>query len=265
MLLDARDVGHPDGAAHEIGDVALFEVHDPPRVGQDRGHVRGQERLAVADAHDERHVHPRTDEPLGLAAMEDHERVGADRAAQGLPHGLGHVPVIGLLDEMGDDLGVRLGVESVARRRQLGAQLDEVLDDPVVDDRQLAAAVEVRVRVEVAGPPVGGPARVRETRSGVGRAVAERRPQLGDLARALLDEEVALGRDERDAGGVVAAVLEAREPVEEDRSGVPEPDIADDAAHALTEPSRSSRAVRGRAPTGRPPAGRRSPRRPPRP
>ena len=88
VLLDARDVGHPDGAAHEVGDVALLEVHDPPRVGQDRGHVRGQERLAVADAHDERDVHPRSDEPLGLAAMEDHERVGADRAAQGLPHGL---------------------------------------------------------------------------------------------------------------------------------------------------------------------------------
>ena len=53
-------------------------------------------------------------------------------------------------------------------------------------------AVDVRVRVEVVGPPVGRPAGVRETdRRRAGVASTQRRPQVGQLARALLDEQLA--------------------------------------------------------------------------
>ena len=162
LLLDAGDVGHADLVAGEVGHVALLEVHHAPRVGEDRGDVRREERLAVAEPDDERHVHPRPDQPLRLAAVEDRERIRPDRAPQRLPHGLRDVAAIGLLDEVRDDLGVGLRIEAMAGRRELGAQLDEVLDDPVVDDRQLAGAVDVRVGVEVARPAMGRPARVAE-------------------------------------------------------------------------------------------------------
>ena len=67
--LDGRavDVGDRDAPRPQVGDVALLEEDDPVGVGEDRGHVGGQEGLAVADADHERHVHPGADEPVGLA------------------------------------------------------------------------------------------------------------------------------------------------------------------------------------------------------
>ena len=89
------------------------------------------------------------------------------------------------------------------------AKLAEVLDDPVVDDRDLARAVLVRMSVEVVGPAVGRPPRVREADRRVRRTIRDRSAEIGQLAGLLLDEQVAAVIDQRDARGVVAAVFEA--------------------------------------------------------
>ena len=80
----------------------------------------------------------------GSPAMDDRQGVGAMGPPQGRAHGRGEVAVVGLLDEVRDGLGIGLRGEGVPGRLELGAQLDEVLDDAVVDDRQLARAVVVR-------------------------------------------------------------------------------------------------------------------------
>ncbi len=103
------------------------------RVGEDRGHVRGEERLAVAEPDHEGHVHPGADEPVRLATVHDRDGVGAVGAGQGVADRRGEVAVIGLLDEVGEGLRVGLGGQRVAARLQAVAQLAEVLDDPVVD------------------------------------------------------------------------------------------------------------------------------------
>ena len=59
-----------------------------------------------------------------------------------------------------EDFRVRLGLERVARLDQFGAQDLVVLDDAVVDQRQPAGLVGVRVGVLVDGAAVGGPAGV---------------------------------------------------------------------------------------------------------
>jgi hypothetical protein len=87
--------------------------------------------------------------------------------AERAPDGVREVALIALLDEMGERLGVGLRRQAVAARLEAVAQLAEVLDDAVVDDRDLAGAVLVGMRVEVVGPAVGRPARVREADRGV--------------------------------------------------------------------------------------------------
>src|SRR5258706_188318 len=66
---------------------------------------------------------------------------------------------VGLLDEMGDDLGVGLAPELVAPRELL-PELGEVLDDAVMDQRDASVAGEVRVGVHLGDAAVGGPAGV---------------------------------------------------------------------------------------------------------
>ena len=71
-----------------------------------------------------------------------------------------------------------------------------------------------------------------EADRGVGRPVGDGGLQVGQLAGPLLDEEVAVLVDERDAGRIVAAVFETLQTLDEDRSRLTWSGVADDAAHA---------------------------------
>ena len=229
----AVEVGDRHPVRADVGNVALVEEDDPVRVGEDRRHVAGEERLAIRDANDQRHILARADQPVCFAAMHDDERVGALELAQRRTCRLGQIALVGLLDEVRDRLGVGLGRERVAARLERVAQLPEVLDDPVVDDRDLARAVLVGMGVQVVRAPVRGPARVRQPDRGVRRPVGDGRLEIGELAGALLDEEVARVVDERDARRVVAAVLEPLEPFDEDRARLTGTGVSDDATHAV--------------------------------
>ena len=73
--------------------------------------------------------------------------------------------------------------------------------------------------------------------------VEQGRPQVGELAGLLLHEQVAVLVDQGDAGRVVAAVLEAREPFEQDGPRLARSGVADDAAHVVWFPPVAARAA----------------------
>ena len=172
------EVGDLHAGRPHVRDVAVLEEDDPVGVGEDRGDVARDEALLAVEPHDQRHVLAGADEPADLALVHHDERVGALDPAERRADGVGEVALVGLLDEVRDRLGVRLGREDVAPLLELVAQLPEVLDDPVVDHRDVAGAVLVGVGVEVVGPAVGRPARVREAQRGV-RASGRRWPSGG--------------------------------------------------------------------------------------
>ena len=51
---------------------------------------------------------------------------------------------------------------------QISLQVSEILDDPVVHHRDATVAVEMRVRIDQAGPAVRRPARMSDTHATVG-------------------------------------------------------------------------------------------------
>ncbi len=164
--------------------------------------------------------------------MHDRHGVGALGLGERMPNRVGEVAGVGLLDQVREGLRVGLGAQLVSALRQPIAQLLEVLDDAVVDDRDVAGAVDVWMGIQVVRAAVGRPAGVSEADGRRGRRIQERRAKVAQLAGSLLDEQVALSRDQRDARGVVAAVLEAGEAFEEDGRGLTRPDVADDPTHA---------------------------------
>ena len=99
--------------------------------------------------------------------------------------------------------------------------------------------------VEVVGPAVRRPARVGEADRGVRRPVGDGRLEVDQLARPLLDEQVTGVIDEGDAGRVVAAVLEALEPFDEDGARLPGTGVTDDAAHSGLPLARARRRCDG--------------------
>ena len=112
------------------------------------------------------------------------------------------------------------------------AQLAVVLDDPVQDDRHLrAVAADQRVRVRLRDASVRRPARVAEAVLGLGAVGTRSLLQVLEVADgADVLEPVSLA--ERDPGGVVAAVLEPLETLDQELLALPRPDVSDDSAHA---------------------------------
>jgi hypothetical protein len=143
------------------------------------------------------------------------------QAQKGVPHRLGQPATRAqvLLDQVGDDFGVGLRVEAVAVGLQLDPQLAMVLHDAVVDHGHPVVARIMGMRIALGHSAVGGPARVAHghvsTTEGAGV------DQAADLADALGDHD-GRGRAALDghAPGVVAAVLQAFEPLDHEGRGV---------------------------------------------
>src|SRR5438105_3269255 len=114
---------------------------------------------------------------------------------------------------------------------ELLAQLAVVLDDAVEDDRELVrVAGGERMRIRFGDTAVGCPARMAEARRREGAVGAGGRDQVVEGAdRARVPQPRLL--EERDAGGVVAAVLEALQPLQQQWHRRPVADISDDSAH----------------------------------
>jgi hypothetical protein len=216
--------------------VSLLEEHDSPGMGEDRRHIAGDEALLPVQPDDEGDVLAGPDEPADLALVHDDEGIRSLELAERRPHRIGEVALVGLLDEMGDRLGIGLGRQRVAARLEPVAKLAEVLDDAVVDDGDVAGAVLVGMSVEIVRPPVGRPARVSQADGSVRGAVRDRGREVGELAGLLLHEQVAGLVDERDAGRVVPAVLEPLQPFDENRTRLARARVADDAAHLSVSP-----------------------------
>ena len=106
------------------------------RPGRRRG--RREEHLLLADAHEQRALVPRADEQLRVLAVEDDEREVPFQLGVGGAHRRDEVALVVALDEVRDDLGVRLGRELVALLEQRRLQLAVVLDDPVEDEVDVA-------------------------------------------------------------------------------------------------------------------------------
>ena len=110
---------------------------------------------------------------VSCALEEDGDGVGALDAGEGLGDAVDGAA--GLLEEVGDDLGVGLGAEAVASATELLSEGVVVLDAAVVDDGDAAGAVEVGVRVELGGSADGGPTGVTDADARRGRGRSGRR------------------------------------------------------------------------------------------
>src|SRR6185503_1821032 len=91
----------------------------------------------------------------------------------------------------------------------------------------------VRMRVALGRLAVRGPARVTDADATRDRSIVQRRLEIAELADRAPDRDRAFLED-RDAGGVVAAVLEPPQRVEDHLLGVlTATDVADDSAHGF--------------------------------
>src|SRR5260370_30416059 len=89
------------------------------------------------------------------------------------------------------------------------------------------------MRVFLSGPAVRGPASVADAVGAVDRVYADGFFQVAQLAGSSAYRQMVIAIVDCDAGGIVTAVFQAAETIEDDGDSLSIPDVADDAAHDL--------------------------------
>jgi hypothetical protein len=230
-VLHADEAG---AVGRDRDDLAVLDQLDRPGlVDKCRGH-RGEEHLALADAHEQRALEPRADELFRVVVVDDDEREMALELAVSLARRLEQIAPVVTLDQVHDHLGVGLGAEGMALGLERSLQLAVVLHDSVQDDRELAlVAPGERVRVLHVHRAMGRPACMAEARRRLRAIRAGFRLQHLEIADGAHIVDLAV-LPQREPGRVVTAVLEALETLEQKVLTGSLPDVSDDPAHAET-------------------------------
>src|SRR5579859_860084 len=132
---------------------------------------------------------------------------------------------------MRDDFRIRFGDELVAFALELLFQLEIILDDPVVNNHDLAGAVAVGVRIFFRGAAVRGPASVSDTIRALDRRLLNDFFEVAEFPRSAPDFQLSVLGHDGNARGVVAAILELSQAFYDDWHYFLRADIADNPAH----------------------------------
>ncbi len=242
----AVEVGDGHTVAAQLDDLVLAQLDRLAGERDEGGDVGGEEVLALAAPDHQRRVAARADDHVRGVGVHGDEGERAVEAAADHPHGLGEVTVVGLAQQVGDDLGVGLRAQRVTALGELRPQLGEVLDDAVVDDRDLRGVVQVGVGVGVRRSAVGGPPGVADSGGTAGeRGLGERLLEVGELSGPLVGGEAPLpvgakGLDGH-TGGVVPPVLQPLQACDYYVKSGLSAHISNNSAHACQHKGRFSR------------------------
>ena len=215
--------------------VAVLQIADGVGERGKRDGIGAEIHLAVAIADGERRTLARADHQVVLAGEQEGEREGAAQLLErgghrldrrfALFHLLGH--------QMGDHLGVGLAGELGAVFDQPFAQLAKILDDAVMGDRDAVGGV--RMGVALGRLAVGGPAGMADADIAGERLARQARFQRGELALGAPASQGAVIQG-GDPGGVVAAVFEALERLDQMAGDRLTSNNSDDPAHPFGWP-----------------------------
>src|SRR5271154_3103751 len=248
-LHDARVAGG------DFGQLAVFEHDRAARVLENRGNVRRDEVLAVAKTQHQRRRGFSGDQLVGLSLRQHDDREGSAEAQDGLAHSLGQAAAGFqlLFDQMRDELGIRFGSQLMAAREQLRAQVDKVLNDAIVNYRNRARFV--RMRILFGRAAVRRPSRVPDSDVALQRRVGQQVAKIFEFALGAANLELATVDDGRDSGRVVATILETGQSSEQNWVSLARSHVSDYSAHncsllspafagkvtELSEPARTER------------------------
>jgi hypothetical protein len=170
--------------------------------------------------------------PLRAATIaRDHrDPVRALHSRERLDHRLLQIPLVHLFDQMRENLGIGVRPEAVAELLERLPQCGAILDDAVVHDTDLLIAAHLRMRIDEVRRTVRRPSRVRDAERSDDRRGSHESLELGDLSRRLSSLEP-LPVHDGDASRVIASVLEAPEPLEEQWRGRAWSNVSYDSAH----------------------------------
>src|SRR5580692_811072 len=204
----ARFVIDRDGGPANNNDITILQIRNAVRERREGERIGTEIGFVRPVTHRKRASLARTDKQTFFALENHRETIRAGETAHGfLRRIFGRETAIEIIgDEMHGDFGIGFGLEFVAAREQLVAQLAEILDDAVMHQRY--ARGRMRMRVDLCRLAMRGPARMADARMACERMVVQHRVETVKLAGRAAAFDFAIYK-RGDARRVVAAIFES--------------------------------------------------------
>jgi len=204
-------------------------------VGQDRRNVAGHEILAVPQANHGRRACACCNDLVGVLGGQNGEGIDAGELSHCFPHGvLQRAAVLHVFfHQVGDNFSICFGDELVAFFFKLALQLDVIFHNAVMDDDDLAGAIPVGMRVLFGWTSMRGPARVADAVRAVDGGLPDYFLKIVKFSRCTPDFHFAVLSDNGDARGIVAAIFQPPQTIQDERNDFLGADISDDSTHCF--------------------------------
>ena len=227
----AAGAGDLHAAAGQQRQVSIAQKSVAARYREQRGNVGSGIVLRLAQADHHGRAAMGGQDRVRLRGRQDDHGVTAFQSRQRIARSRGKVLACTQfrVDEVGDAFGVRFARENHAPGRELLLDRFVVLDNAVVRNRHPLAR-EYGMSVLFRGRAVRSPARVGDTDLALKGLPFEFLDQPGHLPGPAKAFQTAVV-EQRQSGGVVAAVLQAAQPVQQQRGDVPLGRDSDNSAH----------------------------------
>ena len=220
------------------GKVAISKEKQIAGVIQNRGNIGGDEVFVFAQPNDSRRAIAGGDNLVRFINRNYGQRktpvswVTVLRTASS-SDGRCPFPVIHvvLLDHVGDDFGIGFGGELMSFFGELPLQRNVILDDPVMHDDDSPRAIAMRVSIFFSGTAVGGPAGMADSIGSIERLEADNFFEVAEFAFGAADLQAVTIAANRDTGGVITAIFEPPQTIQNDRYNPLLANISDNSAH----------------------------------
>ena len=227
-------------ATAAYGDFLVIEVNYPVCVACDGGGVAGDEKLAVAfsQPYRQRAALARSDYRAGFVAVDHCNRIRAYNLLQGGTYGACQVGIMFLpciFYELQQHFRVCFAAEGESLLLELLPQCSGILDDAVMHHCKVSALGDMRMRVDLVGDAVGGPAGMCYAKAAGAVVPLHHLLQIGDFAYGLIDVQFSFFVKNRNSCGVVTAVFEPVKAPDQNRICLAASEISNNSTHIFVD------------------------------
>ena len=173
-----------------------------------------------------------------MVGTDDAERIAAFHLGDDLFNRLQNVALIVVFEHLRDNLRIGFRYELYAAAHEVLLEVEIILDDAVMHNGKTTALAHLRVRVHIARCAVRRPARVADAeRTGQCFAAVQQVAQHAQPAFRFYNFQ-SVFREDCYTCGVISAVFQLFQPLQENGYCLIVTDITDDSAHILNHPFR---------------------------
>ena len=197
-----------------LGNFLVLQQRNLPGVAQDGRNIAGGQVFPFAEAQHQGAVLADGPELVRFAPMQHAQGPAALQHARRLTQRLHHVAAVQVMQQMRDNLRIRLGNKHAPLPFQEFPQPLMILNDAIMHQGNVALYIRMGMRVQIAGLPMGGPPGMTDAQVAMQRMRLQPVPEILQPALGLAHLNLALIHH-RDTRAVISPIFQVLQPAQQ--------------------------------------------------